>query len=290
MLSSGEKRFAVFNYIVLSLIMLITLYPLLFVLFASFSEPESLISHSGLLLWPLGFSTKAYERVLNNPDIHFGYVNTLFTVGVGTVLSLAVTILAAYALSRRDLPFRRFFNLFFVFTMFFSGGLIPFYLQVKGLGLSNSRFALILPVLMSTWNFFVMRTAFESVPEGLSEAAVIEGANDYQILFRITLPLSTATIAVIALFYGVGYWNDWFNAMMFLSDRRLYPLQLIIREILVMSSMPSMMVDVDFDALKAVQYTLKYATIIVATLPILLVYPFLQKYFVHGVMVGAMKG
>ena len=284
----GERIFEVVNLAFLVLVMIVMLYPLMHVLYASFSNPNLLSAHAGVLLRPLGFSTAAYEAVLQNPDIYTGYSNTLFLVTVGTLCSLLLTIFSAYVLSRRGYGLRRVFNFVATFTMFFSGGLIPFYLQVKGLGLLNTRWSLILPTLMSTYNLIVLRTAFASVPASLEEAAKIDGANDFTVLFRVIVPLSIPSLAVIVLFYAVSYWNAWFYAMVFLRKRELYPLQLILREILIMSSADSM-VDMDINDRAIVSQTIKYATIIVSTLPILVVYPFLQKYFVQGMMVGAVK-
>lgn len=284
----GECVFEVFNLIFLTLVMVVTLYPFLHVLFASLSNPNLLSAHTGILTRPLGWSLDAYRAVLANPDIYSGYGNTLFLVVVGTACSMLITILSAYVLSRRGYALRRAFNFVATFTMFFSGGLIPFYLQVKALGLLDTRWALIFPTMMSTYNLIVLRTAFSSIPGSLEEAARIDGANDFLILFRVILPLSGPSIAVMVLFYGVGYWNSWFYSMVFLRDRELYPLQLILREILIMASADSM-VDMDINDRAIVSQTIKYATIIVSTVPILLIYPFLQKYFVQGMMIGAVK-
>lgn len=284
----GERVFEVFNLIFLTLVMVVTLYPFLHVLFASLSNPNLLSAHTGILTRPLGWSLDAYRAVLANPDIYSGYGNTLFLVVVGTACSMLITILSAYVLSRRGYALRRAFNFVATFTMFFSGGLIPFYLQVKALGLLDTRWALIFPTMMSTYNLIVLRTAFSSIPGSLEEAARIDGANDFLILFRVILPLSGPSIAVMVLFYGVGYWNSWFYSMVFLRDRELYPLQLILREILIMASADSM-VDMDINDRAIVSQTIKYATIIVSTVPVLLIYPFLQKYFVQGMMIGAVK-
>lgn len=284
----GERVFGVFNLIFLTLVMVVTLYPFLHVLFASLSNPNLLSAHTGILTRPLGWSLDAYRAVLANPDIYSGYGNTLFLVVVGTACSMLITILSAYVLSRRGYALRRAFNFVATFTMFFSGGLIPFYLQVKALGLLDTRWALIFPTMMSTYNLIVLRTAFSSIPGSLEEAARTDGANDFLILFRVILPLSGPSIAVMVLFYGVGYWNSWFYSMVFLRDRELYPLQLILREILIMASADSM-VDMDINDRAIVSQTIKYATIIVSTVPVLLIYPFLQKYFVQGMMIGAVK-
>lgn len=287
-LTRGERAFEVVNLVLLALLIVITLYPFLHVLFASLSNPNLLAAHTGVLLHPLGFSFGAYEAVLQNKDIYTGYGNTLFLVVVGTCISLALTVLSAYVLSRKGYKLRRLFNFIAIFTMFFSGGLIPFFLQVRSLGMYDSLWALIFPSAMSTYNLIVLRTAFSSVPESLEEAARIDGAQDFTILFRIILPVCGPTLAVMVLFYGVSYWNAWFYAMVFLRSRAKYPLQLILREILIMASADSM-IDLDINDRAIISQTIKYATIIVSTVPILLIYPFLQKYFVKGMMVGAVK-
>jgi len=287
--SRGEVIFEVINIMLLSALILITLYPFIHVLFASFSNPAQMARHSGILLRPIGFELTAYESVLQNPNILLGYKNTIFYVIVGTMISLALTILSAYVLSRKGYLYKKFFNLMVVITMFFSGGLIPFYLQVQSLHMTNTRWALLLPAAMSTYNLMVMRTAFQAIPDSLEESARIDGANDFTILLRIIVPLSTPTIAIMVLFYGVGQWNSWFNAMVFIRSRDLYPLQLFLREILVLSDTTDMTTGMTSDR-ELLGETIKYATIVVTTVPILCVYPFLQKYFVKGMMVGAVKG
>lgn len=286
----GEKWFDGANIAVLFVLMAATLYPLIYVAFASVSDPSLFVRHSGLLLYPQGFTIEAYKLVLNNPMIYISYLNTLLYVVAGTVLNLAMTILGAYALSRKDLYWKNAITLVIVFTMFFSGGLIPLYFTVMDLGLLNNRLALLLPVAINTMNLIIMRTSFLSIPVDLEESATIDGANDFTILQRVILPLSGPIIAVMILYYGVAHWNSWFNAMIFLRDRELYPLQLILREILLSNSTDTMMTDVSSVNKTPVGETIKYATIIVATIPILFVYPFLQRYFVKGVMIGALKG
>ncbi|MBQ5960036.1 MAG: carbohydrate ABC transporter permease [Firmicutes bacterium] len=284
----GEWAFDIINTIILVLIIVVTLYPFIYVLFASISNPSMIASHTGLLLWPIGFDLSSYSAVLENPNILMGYKNTIFYVLVGTSVSLLMTILTAYVLSRKGYMLKRFLTFMAVFTMFFSGGLIPFYLQVNRLGLADTRWALIFPAAMSTYNVIVMRTAFSSIPDSLEESARIDGAQDFTILFHIVLPLSLPTVAIMVLFYGVGQWNSWFNAMVFLRDRNLYPLQLILREILILSDTSDMVTNMVVDR-EMIGETIKYATIIITTVPILLVYPFLQKYFVKGMMIGAVK-
>lgn len=288
--SLGEHIFVVCNTLFLSALMIVTMYPILYVAFASFSEPALMMAHKGILWKPLGFSLETYEAVFSNPMILLGYRNTLFIVIVGVALNLLLTSFAAYALSRKTLQYRKQLTLLIVFTMFFSGGLIPFYLLVRGLGITDTLWALILPTAISAFNLIIMRTSFEAVPDALEESAKIDGANDFGILFRIFLPLCKPVLAVVGLYYGVSHWNSWFNAMIFLQDRSLYPLQLILREILIIGDANSMAEGASQDEIIILGETLKYATIMVATLPIFLVYPLLQKYFVKGALIGAIKG
>ncbi|MBU7317022.1 carbohydrate ABC transporter permease [Paenibacillus oleatilyticus] len=285
-----ERCFDAGNVVFLTLLMVLTVYPIVYVAFASVSDAASLMAHKGMLWKPLGFSLEAYASVFNNPMILKGYGNTLFVVIVGLAFNLSLTAFGAYALSRKSLRYRKPLMLFIVFTMFFSGGLIPFYFTVKGIGLADSLWALIIPHAINTFNLIIMKTSFEAIPDSLEESAKIDGANDFVILFRIMLPLSMPVIAVMMLYYGVSHWNSWFHAMIFLQDRSLYPLQLILREILLQGEASSMAVGATESDVAMLSVTLKYATIIVATVPILLVYPFLQKYFVKGALVGAIKG
>lgn len=288
--SKGELIFSIVNFGLMAGLIAVTLYPLLYVAFASFSDPATLMTTRGLLLRPLGFTVEAYVRVFDNPMILTGYRNTLFYVIGGTALNLLMTMLAAYALSRRNVMFRRPLMLLIVFTMFFSGGLIPTFLLVgRTLNLMDTPWALILPGAIHTVNLIIMRTAFEGLPYELEEAARMDGANDFTILFRIIIPLSMPVVAVMILFYAVGHWNAFFSAMVYLRTRELYPLQLILREILISNSTEMMTAGVASGDVMPIGETIKYATIIVATVPILFVYPFLQRYFVKGVMIGAIK-
>ena len=285
----AENVFCVFNYIFLSFITFLTLYPMLHVVFASFSDNLLLMRHSGILLWPRGFSTTAYVKVLNNPNIIMGYRNTLFILFFGVLMSLIMTSLGAYFLSRKNVYFKKPVMLLITFTMFFGGGLIPVYLNLRDLGFLNSLWGLIIPFCLSTYNMIIMRTSFLSIPDSLTEAAYIDGAGHVQILFRVILPLSKAVLAVMVLYYGIGIWNSWFWATAILRNRELYPLQVILREILIQNS--AMASSAAFDGVDAseVSETIKYATIIVATVPVLCVYPFLQKYFAKGVLLGSLK-
>ncbi|GKS12308.1 putative ABC transporter permease protein YtcP [Paenibacillus chitinolyticus] len=287
--SFSERTFDGFNLLLLTLLMIVTIYPLVYVVFASLSDAGGLLAHKGFLWKPVGFSLDAYANVFRNPMILKGYGNTFFVVVLGLAFNILLTSLGAYALSRKSLAYRKRIMLFIVFTMFFSGGLIPFYLTVKGVGLANTLWALIIPTAVNTFNLILMKTAFEGIPDALEESAKIDGANDFVILFRIVLPLSLPVLAVMLLYYGVGHWNAWFNALIFLQERSMFPLQLILREILLQGEANANLGASEGDV-AMLTVTLKYATIIVATVPILLVYPFLQKYFVKGALIGAIKG
>lgn len=286
----GEKIFDCCNVILLILLMIVTLYPLLYIAFSSVSLPYRLISHTGLLLHPLGFTLEGYRMVLNNTNVLNGFKNTIIYVGVGTAINLVFTSLAAYVLSRRHFAFNKFLMRMIVFTMFFSGGLIPTYLVVSGLGMRNTLWALTVPVAIRTWNLIIMRTSFMSVPDSFEESAKIDGASEITILLRIILPLSKAILAVMTLFYGVAHWNSWFRAAIYLSDRAKYPLQLFLREILIINNTQEMTAEVSSVEKAAIDLIIQYATIMVATVPILMLYPFLQKYFTKGVMIGGIKG
>lgn len=287
--SPGERVFDAVNAVFMLLLMVATMYPFLYVILSSFSSPEQLVSHRGLLLVPAGFSLESYRMVFANPMISIGYANTLIYVVAGTALNLLLTSLAAYALSRRNVRFVGPIMLGIVFTMFFSGGMIPSYLLIKNLHLFDSRLVMILPSAINTWNLMVMRTSFQSVPAELEESARMDGAQDFTILFRVIIPVSLPIMAVMTLFYGVQHWNSYLDALIYIRDRNLYPLQLVLQEILIANSTESMTAAVsDYDK-GLVQETIKYATIVVATVPILVLYPFLQRYFVKGVMLGAIK-
>lgn len=292
-----EKRtwqntlFTVVNGLMVLMFTLLFLYPLWHVLMASFSDPSDLLVHTGPLLVPAGFSMEGYEMVLKRTDIWIGYTNTLFYVVAGTVVNVVLTSMGAYALSRRNLKIRKFLNVMVVMTMYLSGGLIPNFLVVRYLGLYDSRWALILPGAIATWNLIVLRTGFQQVPRELEESAMIDGANDFVILFQVVIPIARATLVVIALFYAVSHWNAWFNASIYLMDRNKWPLALYLREILLQNT--TVATDVEASSIGGVYHLdelIKYCSIIVSTLPILCIYPFAQKYFVKGVMMGSLKG
>jgi putative aldouronate transport system permease protein len=288
--SRGEQTFSVINIVLLALLMLITAYPLLYVVLASLSEPSSIVAYRGALLKPLGLTMDAYTRVLQNPMIAIGYRNTLFYVVAGTALNMTLTCLGAYGLSRQNVMFKRPIMLLIIFTLFFNGGLIPTYLLVgQTLQMADTVWALIVPTAVNTINLIILKTAFESVPVSLEEAARIDGANDFTILFRVVLPLSMPALSVVVLFYAVAHWNAYFQALIYIQSRDLYPLQLVLREILITSNVESMTTSVSSGDRFEIGQTIKYATIVVATLPILLIYPFLQRYFVKGALLGAIK-
>ena len=277
----GERIFYWADALLMIFLCVLILVPLIHVLAGSFSSGMAYMSHSGLLLWPLEPTLEAYQAVFKNQDIWTGYANTLFIVVVGTVLDMLFTLVAAYVLSRREYMLKRFFTVMVVFSMYFSGGMIPFFLVVMEVGLYKSTWALIIPSLVNVFNLIIMRTAMMGVPDSLEESAQLDGAGHLTILFRIITPLVLPTVAVVGLYYAVAHWNSWFNALLFIKNRQQYPLQLILREILILS---------DSDDGLSLSETIQFATIVVATVPVLCIYPFIQKYFVKGVMVGAVKG
>lgn len=287
--SRGERAFQVFNYMFLTAVIIVCIYPLWYVVMASFSDSSQLTRHSGLLLKPLDFSISAYKKVFQNPMILKGYRNTLFILVTGVFINLIMTSLGAYFLSRRGVLFKKPIMMLIVFTMFFAGGIIPFYLNLKSLHLTNTLWGLIIPFMINTQNLIILRTSFSSIPESLVEAARMDGATHLTVLTRVVLPLSKAMLAVMVLYYGVSIWNSWFWASAIIRNRELYPLQVILREILLQNDVSSMALGADIGDQVAVAQSIRYATIIVATVPILCVYPFLQKHFTKGTMVGAVK-
>ena len=290
--SLGERIFDKINIVLMLLIIAITVYPVYYVVVCSLSDGNQLMNMRGLILAPQGLNFAAYASVVDNPNIFSGYMVTLIVVVIGTILSVLLTAIGAFLITRKGFPLAKPLSYLMVFTMYFSGGMIPTFIIVNNvLDLGDNLLALILPGVISVYNLLIMRSNFEALPRSLEEAAEIDGANDIIVLFRIILPLSKSIIAVMVLFYAVTYWNAWFEAMLYIRDKELYPLQLVLREILMANDMTSM-----GDAGGAVQdrymigETIKYATIVIATLPILCLYPFIQRYFVKGVMVGAVKG
>lgn len=286
----GERVFTVCNTLFMIILMVLMIYPLYYVLMASFSMPSQMAAHRGLLLVPQGFQIESYKLVFQNKDILSGYGNTIFYTVVGTAISVTLTVMLGYVLSRKGLMLKKPIMIVIVITMFFGGGMIPTYLMMSQIGLMGTRGAVLLPGLVSTTNVIIMRTAFQGIPDSLEESARMDGANDIVILLKIMLPLAMPTISVMLLFYGVGRWNAWFDAMLYLRDRSKFPLQLILREILVYSGTGDMLVSWGSFNGQDMSEIIKYTTIVVATVPILCIYPLLQKNFVKGVMIGAIKG
>ncbi len=290
--SRVDQIFNLVNYSLLAIFLVVILYPLIYVVSASFSGGAAVIS-GRVVLWPVDFSLDAYVKIFNYQRIWTGYANSLFYAVVGTTVNIALTLMAAYPLSRRDFYGRNVILGLFIFTMFFNGGLIPSYLLVKDLGMYNTRSAMILPQALSVWNLIIAMTYFKvSIPSELLEAAQLDGCNDFQYFVRILLPLSAPIIAVLSLFYAIGHWNQFFSALIYLSKESLYPLQIILRDILIQSQVDmNMMEDLQsMAAREAMRELLKYALIVVASVPVLMIYPFVQKYFVRGIMLGAIKG
>lgn len=289
--SVGSRTFDVFNVIFLFFLMVIMIYPVVYVVLASVSESSRLLAFTGPLIKPLGFSLSAYKAVFSNPNILTGYGVTLFVVIVGTFMDVLFTSLAAYVLSRRDFKLNKIIMPLIVLTMYFGGGMIPRYLFIsETLHMGNSVWAMILPGVISTWNLIIMRTNFEAIPTSLEESVKIDGGNDWVVFTKIVLPLSKPIIAVMILMYAVGRWNAWFDAMLFIRSRNLYPLQIILREILISNATSDMISASAGGDVEAIGESIKYATIVISTVPILLVYPFLQKHFTKGMMMGAVKG
>lgn len=291
--TKSGKVFDVFNVMLMIALIFVTLYPLYYVIMCSVSDPKLLLAHEGPLSWWLGgFTLEGYKLALNNPNILIGFGNTAFNLVVGTVLNMALTVLAAFVLTRRQFMLRNAMMKLMIFTMFFSGGLIPLFFVVKSTGVYNTRWANFVPYLISTYNVIIMRSFFTSLPESLEEAALIDGASETQILRHVILPLSKPVLAVIALYYAVGHWNSWFPSMVFIRDTKLYTLQYVLRGILITNSMSVSSGDnvLSVQEISFASELVKYCTIVVSTLPIMCVYPFLTKYFEKGVMIGAVKG
>ncbi|WBQ02388.1 carbohydrate ABC transporter permease [Kribbella sp. CA-293567] len=280
------------NYAALGLFTLAVLYPLVYVVSASLSDPKNVVSGK-VWLWPVGFSTESFKAVFDYDSIVSGFSNSVFYAVGGALIATVLTLFAAYPLSRKGLPGKGFIMGLFVFTMMFSGGLIPTYLVIDRVGLLNTRWAIILPAALAVWNMIITRTYFQStIPEELVEAAKVDGCTDFGFFWRIVLPLSKPIIAVNLLFYAVAQWNSWFNALIFLTSEHLFPLQLVLRQILIQNNFdPSQVRDTaELIRMKELQEQLKFSLIVIATIPPLLVYPFVQKHFVKGAMVGSLKG
>lgn len=287
----GDHLFNASIYLFVLIILVIMIYPLWYVVCASFSDPKAFASHTGLLIWPDGYSVDAYKLMAKNPMIFTGYVNSIYILVMSVALNMVMTAIGAYVLSRRGLMLNKFFMIMIIVTMYFTGGMIPTYMNIMQLHMENTYWALIIPGAINTYNLIVMRTGFAAVPVSLEEAARIDGASDILILWKIIIPLTKATLSVIFLYYAVANWNSWFNAMLYLTDREKFPLQLVLREILLQNDTDSMVsggmaggADASF-----ISEIVKYAVIVVSVAPILCIYPFIQKYFEKGMMMGAVK-
>ena len=287
--TAGKKVFSTVNNFILLLVIIVTAYPLYYVICASLSNPWMIMANSKMLLFPYEFSFKSYEAVFKYPMLSTGYINTIIIVVAGVSVNLLLTSLGAYILSRKNVILNSLFMKIIVFTMFFNGGLIPFFFTIKQLGLENSMLVLILPSAINTFNLIIMKTSFEALPNSIEESAELDGAGHLTVLFRIMLPMMMPVVAVMILFYAVERWNSWFHAIMFITDRNKYPLQVVLREILLQNDTSQLTTSVTDGDRAAVGETIKYSIIVVSTLPILLIYPFLQKFFIKGVLVGAVK-
>lgn len=288
----SDLIFDIINYAFFTLVMLIVLYPIYFIVIASISDPYK-VAGGQTLLWPAGINFEGYKRVFSNSTILNGYRNSLFYALAGTFINLVFTLPPGYALSRKGLAFKPSIMIYFMIPMYFGGGLIPSYILVKDLGMLNSIWALLIPSAVSIWNIIVARSFFQSnIPEELYESAVIDGCSHWRFFVSIVLPLSTALIAVLVLQFALGHWNSWFNALIYISNKNLYPLQLVLRNILIVND-PVLEMIKDQEEIQRRQRlaeTLKYASIIVSSVPVLIIYPSLQKYFAKGVLIGSIKG
>lgn len=287
-----DKVFDIANILIMAILIFIFVWPLLFVLSASVSDPAA-VTLGKVWLFPKGFNLEGYKAIFNYKNIWVGYKNTVIYTALGTTLNLFMTICAAYPLSRKDFMPRKALTRIFMFTMFFSGGLIPSYMVVVKLGIYDTIWAMLLPSAVHVMYIIIMRTYFQtSIPQSLHEAAELDGANTAQVLWHIVLPLSGPILAVMALYYGVGKWNSYFDALVYMSSTSKYPLQMFLREILINNQVDLNIVGLDLAAAEAKMHlaqVIKYGVIVVASLPVLCVYPFVQKYFVKGVMIGAVK-
>jgi putative aldouronate transport system permease protein len=290
----SDRAFNIISFIILTFTLIVVFYPLYFLVIASFSNPNAIYSGEVWLV-PKDTTFEGYKRIFADPSILIGYRNSAIYTAVGTFISVALILTAGYALSRKDLVGRNFFMLFFVITMFFDGGLIPRYLIVRDLGMLNTIWAMVLPNAVGVWNLIIARTFFQiTIPDELREAASIDGASNIQFFVRVVLPLSTPIIAVMVLVHAVGNWNSFFDALIYLTKEDMYPLQLVLRNILTQSDVTAnaaMLSGVtSYADQQRVTELIKYGMIIVASVPLLLLYPFLQRYFVKGMMIGAIKG
>ncbi|MFD2329884.1 carbohydrate ABC transporter permease [Cohnella sp. GCM10020058] len=286
--TKGEKAFGVFNIGIMSIIMILTLYPLYYVVIASFSDPIA-VATGAVTLLPHGFALASFNKVIHMDNIWTAYGNTVFYSVFGTLISLVLTILGAYPLSKRRLKGRKLFTLFVLITMWFSAGMMPTYLNFQNLGLLDTRLGVLLCFAVDSFNVILMRTFFENVPDSMEESAKVDGASDWTILTRIYLPLSVPALATITMYYFVGRWNAYFWSMLLIKDQSKVPLQVLLKKLIVQVSF-NVNEAVDLSATAMSEQTIVYATIVIAVLPMLILYPFIQKFFVNGIMVGAIKG
>ncbi len=289
---SSDKAFDFINYIFMLFLAIIILYPLYFVLVASITDPD-IVNTGEVLLYPKELFLDGYEKIFEYEPLWTGYLNSIIYMVIGTAINIALTVSSAYALSRSDLPARGFFILVFFFTMLFNGGIIPTYLLVDDLGIMDTILAMVLPNAISVWNVIIAKNFFQSnIPHELLEAARIDGCNDFKFFFGIVLPTSGVIVAVLTLFYAVGHWNSYFQALMYLTTEDKYPLQIVLRNLLIINTASSSMITDPLSLAAKVKLAeqLKYGIIVVSSLPLLILYPFLQRYFVKGVMVGSIKG
>ncbi len=290
--SGKDKAFLFFVYLFLTLSLLVVLLPLIYVVSASFSDSKAVVSGEVWLL-PVRPTLKGYTAVFENPQIMTGFLNSFIYMFAGTAVSLVLTVLAAYPLSRGELAGKKLFNGLFLFTMLFSGGMIPSYILLRDLNMLNTRWAIIIPTALSVWNLIITRTYYQNtIPGDIYEAAYLDGCSDLRILFSIVIPLSGPILAVMGLYYAIGQWNSYFNAMIYLKDQELFPLQIILRNILIQNQMSGQMItDVkQLERMQGMAQLLKYSVMVVSCLPLVALYPFVQKFFVKGVMFGAVKG
>lgn len=291
-IGAGDKIFYALSGLILTLLLVVVLYPILFVLAASFSSGQA-VSAGRVFLWPVDFSLEGYEIVFNNKDILLGFRNSIIYTVVGTFINLVMTMIAGYVLSRDDVPGHNQFMLLFTFTMFFSGGMIPNYMLLRSMHMLDTIWSMVIPGALGVYNMIIARTFIRtSIPGELLDAAQIDGCSDIRYFTTIVLPLSKAIMAVLVLFYGVGHWNSYFNPMLYLNTRELYPLPIILKEILIANQIdPSTVTDPELQMrIAQTADVIKYALIVVSTIPVMIIYPFVQKYFVKGVMIGSIKG
>ncbi len=291
-ISKADRIFGLCNTVFMLVLVIVTAYPMLHVLNASFSNNTQLVANPGILLWPRDFTLGAYRMAFQHPLISSGFKNSILILAFSLPLNLILTLFAAYFMASKNVRYKKIIVIIMVFTMFFSGGLIPMYLNIKSLGLFNNLAALIIPGALSMYNAIICKTAIENLPDSLAESAYIDGANDLVVLFRIIAPLIMPSIAVVLLYYSVGNWNNWFQASIYIQDNKLLPIQNILRALLIMNqnTLGNGEMSRGGDRFDTYAETIKYAAIIITTVPILCVYPFLQKFFVKGITIGAVKG